>query len=76
MLGASKAITLHPCSEVVSLEGTTHRNATALMIKSPDGIVPVMKRALDTSGPVIIGVHVDYRDNPTLFENVDTRAIH
>jgi acetolactate synthase I/II/III large subunit len=50
--------------------------ATGMMIKSPDEIAPVMKRALDTSGPVIIGVHVDYRDNHTLFESGDTRAIH
>jgi hypothetical protein len=27
-------------------------------------------------GPVIIGVHVDYGDNHTLFENAGTRAIH
>lgn len=50
--------------------------AMGMMIRSPDEIGPVMKRALDASGPVIIGVHVDYRDNHTLFENVDTRAIH
>jgi acetolactate synthase-1/2/3 large subunit len=50
--------------------------ATGLMIKSPDDIRPVLKRALDTQGPVIIGVHVDYSDNPTLFENADQRAIH
>jgi len=50
--------------------------ATGLMITSPNEIAPVMKRALDASGPVIIGVHVDYRDNHTLFENADTRAIH
>jgi acetolactate synthase-1/2/3 large subunit len=50
--------------------------AKGLMINSPDEIAPVMKCALDTSGPVIIGVHVDYSDNHTLFENADTRAIH
>jgi acetolactate synthase-1/2/3 large subunit len=50
--------------------------AMGLTIHSPDQIGPVMKRALDASGPVVIGVHVDYRDNHTLFENVDTRAIH
>ena len=47
-----------------------------LMIKSPEEIAPVMKRAREASGPVIIGVYVDYRDNRMLFENVDTRAIH
>jgi acetolactate synthase-1/2/3 large subunit len=35
-----------------------------------------MKRALKISGPVIVGVHVDYRDNHKLFENADSRAIH
>lgn len=50
--------------------------ATGLMINSAEEIGPVMKRALDTSGPAIVGVHVDYRDNHKLFENVDTRAIH
>jgi acetolactate synthase-1/2/3 large subunit len=50
--------------------------ATGLMINSPDDIGPVLKHALDAQGPVIVGVHVDYSDNPTLFENMDTRAIH
>jgi acetolactate synthase-1/2/3 large subunit len=50
--------------------------ATGLMIQGPDDIGPVLKRALDTAGPVIVGVHVDYSDNPTLFENMDSRAIH
>ena len=50
--------------------------ATGLMIKGPDEVGSVLKRALDTPGPVIIGVHVDYSDNPKLFENVDRRAIH
>jgi acetolactate synthase-1/2/3 large subunit len=46
------------------------------MINSPDEIAPLMKRTLGMSGPVIIGVHVDYGDNHTLFENAGTRAIH
>jgi acetolactate synthase-1/2/3 large subunit len=46
------------------------------MINCPDDIGPVLKRALDAQGPVIVGVHVDYSDNPTLFENMDSRAIH
>jgi acetolactate synthase-1/2/3 large subunit len=50
--------------------------ATGMMINTPYDIAPVMKRALDTPGPVIIGVHVDYSDNAALFENVDRRAIH
>lgn len=50
--------------------------AMGLMIRSPDDIAPVLRRALDTPGPVIVGVHVDYRDNHKLFENADSRAIH
>jgi acetolactate synthase-1/2/3 large subunit len=46
------------------------------MIRSADDIAPVMKKAFDTAGPVIVGVHVDYRDNALLFENVDQRSVH
>jgi hypothetical protein len=42
--------------------------ATGLMINKPDDVAPIMKKAFDTQGPVIVGVHVDYRDNHTLFE--------
>ena len=49
--------------------------ATGFMIRSPDEIAPVLKRAMDVQGPVIIGVHVDYSDNPKLFENVDQNSI-
>jgi len=42
--------------------------ATGLMIDKADDIAPVMKKAFDTQGPVIVGVHVDYRDNHELFE--------
>jgi len=50
--------------------------ARGLMIQSPDQIAPVLKEAFDTAGPVLIGVHVDYRDNPKLFELVNARSIH
>jgi hypothetical protein len=29
------------------------------------------RKAFDTRGPVIVGVHVDYRDNHQLFEMLD-----
>ena len=47
-----------------------------MMIKTPDEIVPVMKKAFDTAGPVIVGVHVDYSDNRKLFEMVRGDSIH
>ena len=50
--------------------------AKGLMIKTPDDIVPVMRKAFDTPGPVIVGVHVDYRDNHLLFEMVKGDNIH
>jgi acetolactate synthase-1/2/3 large subunit len=46
------------------------------MIDNPDDIAPIMKKAFDTPGPVIIGVHVDYHDNHKLFEIVDASAFH
>jgi acetolactate synthase-1/2/3 large subunit len=50
--------------------------AKGLMIEKPDDIVPVMKKAFDTRGPVIIGVHVDYSDNHKLFEMVSEHSFH
>ena len=35
-----------------------------------------MKKAFDTQGPAIVGVHVDYRDNHELFEIVNDDSIH
>ncbi len=49
--------------------------ATGFTIRSPDEIAPVLKQAMAVQGPVIIGVHVDYSDNPKLFENVDQNSI-
>ena len=50
--------------------------AKGLMIQSPDQIPSVLKQAFDTPGPVLVGVHVDDRDNRRLFEQVDERSIH
>ena len=50
--------------------------AKGLMINSPEEIVPVMKKAFETHGPVIVGVHVDYRDNHKLFEMVSENSFH
>ena len=50
--------------------------ATGLMIKTPDDVGPVMKKAFNTPGPVIVGVHVDYRDNHLLFEMMKGDSIH
>jgi acetolactate synthase I/II/III large subunit len=50
--------------------------ASGLMIKSADEIPAVLKQAFDTPGPVLVGVHVDDRDNRKMFELVDERSIH
>jgi acetolactate synthase I/II/III large subunit len=50
--------------------------ATGLMINTPDDVAGVMRRAFDTLGPVIVGVHVDYRDNHQLFEMIKGDNIH
>jgi acetolactate synthase-1/2/3 large subunit len=50
--------------------------AIGLMINKADDIAPVMKKAFDTPGPVIVGVHVDYSDNRALFEIVHKDSFH
>jgi acetolactate synthase-1/2/3 large subunit len=50
--------------------------ATGRMIRTPDEIVPVMKEALNHSGPIIVGVPVDYRDNHKLFEMAREGSFH
>ena len=50
--------------------------AKGLMIQSPDEISSVLKQAFDIPGPVLVGVHVDVRDNRRMFEQVNERSIH
>jgi len=50
--------------------------AQGFMIQSADQIAPVLRKAFDTPGPVLVGVHVDYRENPKLFENVNEQSVH
>jgi len=50
--------------------------ATGLMINTPADVLPVMKKAFETAGPVIVGVHVDYRDNHELFEMIKGDSFH
>jgi Thiamine pyrophosphate-requiring enzymes [acetolactate synthase, pyruvate dehydrogenase (cytochrome), glyoxylate carboligase, phosphonopyruvate decarboxylase] len=40
-----------------------HSALPAQLIRNADDLVPVLKKAFNTPGPVIVGVHVDYRDN-------------
>lgn len=50
--------------------------AVGLMIQTADQIAPVLKKAFDTPGPVLVGIHADYRDNHLLFEMVHENSIH
>ncbi len=50
--------------------------AAGRMIRTPDDIVPVLKGALNHTGPIIVGVHVDYSDNHKLFEMVKGHSFH
>ena len=45
------------------------------MINTAEDIAPVLKKAFDTEGPVIIGVHVDYRDDHLLFDELSSESI-
>jgi acetolactate synthase-1/2/3 large subunit len=49
--------------------------ATGLMIHTPDEIASTLRKAFDLPGPVIVGIHVDYRDNHKLFEMVNEGSI-
>jgi len=49
--------------------------AHGLMIHTPDQIEPTLKKAFEMQGPVLIGVHVDYRDNHKLMEMVHPNAL-
>ena len=40
--------------------------ASAFMINSPEEIGPLLQKAFEVPGPVLIGVRVDYRDNHPL----------
>ena len=44
--------------------------ASGYMINSPDEIGSVLRKAFEVSGPVLIGIRVDYSDNHKLFEKV------
>jgi acetolactate synthase-1/2/3 large subunit len=44
--------------------------ATGLRIDRPEQITTTLRKAFDTPGPVLVGVHVDYRQNVKLFEQV------
>ena len=50
--------------------------AVGLMIRTPDEIARVLRKAFEIAGPVVIGVHVDYSDNHKLFEMLVGDGVH
>ena len=50
--------------------------AKGLRIETPDQISATLKKALAMQGPVLVGVHVDYRDNHRLMEIVHPEALN
>jgi acetolactate synthase I/II/III large subunit len=71
--GRKSGIDLGPVDVVKYAEAF---GATGRMIRAPDEIAPVLKEALNHSGPIIVGVHVDYSDNHKLFEMVKENRIN
>jgi acetolactate synthase-1/2/3 large subunit len=71
--GRSSGIEFGPVNPVKYAEAF---GAHGFMIQSPDQISFILQKAFDTPGPVLIGVHVDYRDNHKLFEQVNERSVH
>ncbi|GAB5375586.1 MAG: acetolactate synthase AlsS [Acuticoccus sp.] len=50
--------------------------ATGLRITAPEDIRPVLKRALETPGPVVVDVPIDYADNEALCQTVDAQRVN
>ncbi len=50
--------------------------ARGLLIEGPDQVAPALREAMDTPGPVIVGVPVDYRDNPSLMTALHEDVLH
>jgi acetolactate synthase I/II/III large subunit len=64
--GRTSGIKLGPVDPVKYAEAF---GATGLTIQAPDDVAPTLRKAFDTPGPVLIGVHVDYSESVKLFEN-------
>jgi acetolactate synthase-1/2/3 large subunit len=50
--------------------------AKGFRIDTPEQIKPTLRKAMDLAGPVVIGVPVDYRDNPGLMASLHQDIIH
>jgi acetolactate synthase-1/2/3 large subunit len=50
--------------------------ARGLRIDGPDQVAPVLRQAMGIAGPVVVGVPVDYRDNPGLMAALHDDVLH
>lgn len=50
--------------------------ATGFAIKHADELIPTILKALETKGPVLIDIPIDYSDNAELFAKLDSYAGH
>ncbi|HTR61300.1 MAG TPA: acetolactate synthase AlsS [Candidatus Binataceae bacterium] len=50
--------------------------ATGMRIEDPEQFAPMLKTAMNTAGPVIVEIPVDYSDNHRLFEQVRPGVLH
>lgn len=44
--------------------------AHGFLVKRPEELLPILKKALLINGPVIVEIPIDYSDNPALFKSV------
>lgn len=50
--------------------------AKGIALKTADDIIPALREAQASEGPVLIDVPIDYRDNAKLFEHIDAFGGH
>jgi acetolactate synthase-1/2/3 large subunit len=50
--------------------------AVGFMVDTPDQLGPILQKAFEIPGPVLIGIRVDYRDNHKLFEKVHEHLLN
>ena len=70
--GRETAVALGPVDVVKYAEAF---GATGLAIRAADEIGPTLRKALETPGPVLIDVPIDYRDNPTLIQAMRAETV-
>ena len=71
--GRDAAVKLGPIDAVKYAQAF---GAAGFRIDEPDQIAPTLKRAMETPGPVIVEIPVDYSDNHQLFEQVRPGVLH